>query len=329
MKYADNKRWKRFLAVGLTVALIVTAFSIVAAAQTRASQKTTTVTIRWTTASATNASATLKTDKPSTYNGYPVTYSTRYGEPFITIDLGEYNVSLDEFQIPSLSIFCDFQGTSAVDHVLTHSGDKKEGENLLLFNGGNELVYFLKGNAEPAKKTATVQVYGRGETGAWTGPTQGNPKTYTVELDQASGYGDFTIPTLASAGFAITDSTVELACCTTPSGMQQPGASIRLSEGTYSVVYEFQKKDPSSVEKDFVVKFVKSDGTVIPNLSYTLHFDTYGTKVVDDDLVYQYLAAESYMPNPKGQSYLVTYSGDGTFNPQEVKFQVTAVSMHN
>lgn len=39
MKFTDSKRWKRFLAVGLTVALIVTVFSIVAAAQTRASQK--------------------------------------------------------------------------------------------------------------------------------------------------------------------------------------------------------------------------------------------------------------------------------------------------
>lgn len=329
MKFTGSKRWKRFLAVGLTVALIITAFSIVAAAQTRASQKTTTVTIRWTTALAPNASATLKTDKPSTYNGYPVTYSTRYGAPLITIDLGEYNVSLDEFQIPSLSTFCDLHGSSAVDYVSTHSGDKKEGQNLLLFNGGNELVYYLKGSAEPEKKTATVHVYGRGETGAWTGPTQSNPKTYTVELDQDSGYGSFTIPTLASAGFTITDSTAKLAHCTVPgSTQQQPGASIRLSEGTYSVIYEFQKKDPSEIEKDFIVQFVNSDGDVIPDLSYTIHFDAYGTKVVDDDLVYKYLAEKSYMPNPKGQSYRVTYS-DGAFNPQEVKFQVTAVSTHN
>lgn len=328
MKFTDSKRWKRFLAVGLTVALIVTAFSIVAAAQTRASQKTTTVTIRWTTASAPNASATLKTDKPSTYNGYPVTYSTRYGEPLITIDLGEYNVSLDEFQIPSLNTFCDLHGTSAVNYVSTHSGDKKEGQNLLLFNGGNELVYYLKGTAEPEKKTATVHVYGRGETGAWTGPTQNNPKTYTVELDQTSGFGDFTLPTLTSAGFSITDPTVKLAYCTTPNAAQQPGTSIRLSEGTYSVIYEFQKKDPSEIEKDFIVQFVGSDGAVIPDLSYTVHFDAYGTKVVDDDLVYKYLAEKGYMPNPKGQSYSVTYSG-GTFNPQEVKFQITAVSTYN
>ncbi|WP_195983687.1 hypothetical protein [Clostridium sp. D33t1_170424_F3] len=329
MKFAGNKRRKRFLAVGLVVALIVTAFSIVAAAQTRASQKTTTVTIRWTTALAPDASATLKTDKPATYNGYPVTYSTRYGAPFITIDLGEYNVSLDEFQIPSLSTFCDLQGTSAVDYVSTHSGDKKEGQNLLLFNGGNELVYYLKGSAEPEKKTATVHVYGRGEAGAWTGPTQSNPRTYTVELDQSSGYGDFTLPALASAGFSITDPSVKFAHCTTPNGAQQPGTSIRLTEGTYSVIYEFQKKAPSEIEKDFMVQFVDSDGTVIPDLSYTLHFQTYGTKVIDDDLVYQYLAEKSYIPNPKEQSYRVTYSGDGTFDPQEVKFQVTAVSTYH
>lgn len=311
-------KWKRFFAVALMAMLLVTAISVSAAAQANSY-----VEIR-----CTSSSVSLRADKPSTYEGYDVTYTTKYGLPAVKIDLGTYNVNNKSFRIPELSTFFDVPKGCSVNYVMTDSGQRSEKSSILLKNSGNHLVYYLKGTPEPETKTATIKVYGRGDVGGWSGPTASNPKTYEVKLDQKLGsmaYGYFTIPSLESAGFAITDPTTKFSHCTTSiSNYQQPGTTVRVTEydSNNYVIYEFEKKSQEETAKDFTIYFADEEGR-IPSLSYDVHFDTYGSKTIDFSHVYRYLAENYYTLNPIDQSQTITYSSDGSFSPTEVVFTVS------
>ncbi|MDY5625452.1 MAG: InlB B-repeat-containing protein, partial [Eubacteriales bacterium] len=106
-------------------------------------------------------------------DGHPITSISGYD---ITVDLGEYNVSLDNFKLPYAKDIWYGVDNNKVDYITwagNGSVNKSEGANVLLANGKNTAYYYFKG--APTYKTFELKYDANGGNGA------PEPQTQTVE----------------------------------------------------------------------------------------------------------------------------------------------------
>ena len=91
----------------------------------------------------------VKVNVGGTINGHTITSIKGYD---ITVDLGKYNVSLDNFKLPYAKDIWYGVDNNKVDHISwagTGSSKKSEGNDALLANGKNTAYYYFKGAQVP------------------------------------------------------------------------------------------------------------------------------------------------------------------------------------